>query len=381
MAFVTVPGAGGTVVVNNYNEPGNFALASQISTTLSGFAANGQLTVQSVAGGGTVPPPSGRFVNALEITSGGIFSVPSNYGYVLDGSSGGLMSVNGGSSFFGGSGNISYTNSGTGTSLVVAGDGTDVFNLSGGYFVATGSGFNQFNLNGIGQVSLGGGSSIARIQGGADTISAGANPGATGIIGGGGSVFFQGGDAASQVNNVIVGGTGGNTVVGGANNANIYASPTTGGANNPGALLVAGGGNETLFGALSQTNDALWGSFGGNSDLLAAGSGNAALVAGNGVQSLIGGSGTDNFYVINSQLISALTHTSVTPGVDFLYNTRAGETLALTGFDSLYGAAGSGAAAAFVKSFVAAGSNTVTLKDGTQIVFATGSNGINIVSS
>lgn len=381
MALVTVPGAGGTVVSNSYNEPGNFALATQISGRLSGFAANGTLTVTSVAGGSAVPPATGSFVNALEVTSGGVFSVPASYGYVLDGSSNGAVSVNGGTSFFGGGGLISYTNSGQGTSLVTVGDGTNSLNLSGAYFAASGNGFNTYKLSGIGQVSLGGGSSQINISSGADTVYAGANPGQTGIIGGSGSVYFVGGNSASQIGNVIVGGTGGDTVLGGANSLNVYASPSTGGANNPGAFLAAGSGNETLFGAQSQTNDGLWGSFGGGNDLLAAGTGNAALVAGSGVQSLIGGSGTDNFYVINSQFVSALMGTNVSPATDFIYNTRAGETVSLVGFDSLYGAAGSGAAAAFVRSIVGTGSNVVILKDGTTIGFVTGTNHVSFASS
>lgn len=389
---VTVPGADGTVITYIYTGANSLS-ANQISVALAGYAANGLLAVEIVAGGGTVPPASSNVVNALELTSSGTFQVPSNYGYVLDGSTDGTLSVSGGTNFLGGNGAISYTNSGVGTSLIVTGNGPDTFNLSGGYLVAAGSGSNQFNLDGVGQVSLGGGSNFVRIEGGADTISAANIAGGTGIIGGEGSVFFQGGDNPSQVNNVIVGGTQGTTIVGGQNSVNIYGSPTTGGAHNPGAVLLAGDGNQTLFGAPSQTNDALWGSFGNSySDLLVAGSGNAALIAGNCVQSLIGGSGTDTFYVISSEVVSALTHTSVSPGIDILYTTRAGETLALLGFDSLYGAAGSGAAAAFVESSLAAGSravslfvapdaNSVTLKDGTTIVFATGTNGVNFASS
>ncbi len=55
--------------------------------------------------------------------------------------------------------------------------------------------------------------------------------------------------------------------------------------------------------------------------------------------------------------------------------------MSLVGFDSLYGAAGSGAAAAFVNSFIGAGANVVALKDGTRIAFVTGANGVNFVSS
>ncbi|MEO9188541.1 MAG: hypothetical protein ABI224_00845, partial [Acetobacteraceae bacterium] len=178
----------------------------------------------------------------------------------------------------------------------------------------------------------------------------------------------------------IVGGSGGDTIFGAANNFVIYNSPTVGAASAPGALLVAGAGNETLY-DVGATNDLLFAGNQGGNQLLAAGLGNDSLVAGSGTDSLLGGLGTDQFFISNSALVSAIAGTPVTPGVDFLYNTRAGETVNLTGFDTLYGAANSGAAANAVKATLAGGGSTVTLKDGTQITFATGTNGVNIISS
>lgn len=386
MATVTVPGANGSIVSNNFSSSGNLALAQSIASTLSGLFSAGQLNIASVAGGGIAPPPPGPpppfAARELEIASGGVVSVPAGYGFAVDGSGGANLTITGGPSFFGGDGNINYTNTPVGPTSIAAGNGNDTFNLSGTYTVAAGNGFDHYSLSGTGQVSLGGGSNLVTLTGGADTIFAGANPGQTGIIGGHGSVFFYAGNSATQVLDVIVGGTGGDTLVGAANNVMVYTSSPNANASTPGAMLVAGSGNETLFGAASKTNDALWGSFTGGNDYLAAGSGNVALVAGSGNSSLVGGSGNDTFYVINSQLLSTITKTAVTPGVDFLYNTRAGETLALTGFDTLYGgAAGSGAAAKAVQSQLAGGGNAVTLKDGTQITFATGVNGIKVISS
>lgn len=386
MATLTVPGASGSVVSNNFSSSGNLALAQSIAATLDGLFSAGQLNTASVAGGGIAPPPPGPpppFASrSLEITSAGVVSVPAGYGYVVDGTGGANLTITGGPSFFGGDGNVNYTNTSVGPTSIVAGSGSDTFNLSGTYTVAAGSGFDHYNLSGTGQVSLGGGSNLVTITGGADTIFAGANPGQTGIIGGKGSVFFYAGNSATQVLDVIVGGTGGDTLVGAANNVMVYASSPNANASTPGAVLLAGGGNETLFGAGSTTNDALWGSFTGGNDLLAAGSGDDILVGGSGHTSLVGGSGNDTFYVISSQLVSTISKTAVTPGVDFLYNTKAGESVALLGFDTLYGgAAGSGAAAKAVQSQLAGGASSVTLKDGTQITFATGVNGINIASS
>jgi Ca2+-binding RTX toxin-like protein len=382
MATLTVPGAGGTTVTNTFTGAANTALAQSIADTLNGLLATGGLTVASVIGGGSAPPASGNATNELQIVSGGVVSVPSGYAYVVDGTQGGNLTVAGGNSFFGGNGNISYTNSGTGAASIVAGNGSDTFNLSGTYTVAAGSGFDRYGLSGTGDVSLGGGSSLVSITGGADTIFAGSNPGDTGITGGSGSVFFYAGASATrQVLDVVVGGSGGDTIVGANNNVVFYISPTIGGASAPGALLVAGGGNETLFGANSHTNDSLWGSFTGGNDLLWAGSGNDALVAGSGNSSLVGGSGSDTFYVINSNLLSTLTHTTVTPGKDMIFGAHSGDTLALTGFDTLYGAAGSHGAATVVTAALSGGASAVTLKDGTTITFVGGTNGINVISS
>lgn len=383
----TVPGANGTIVSNTFSGSANTALAQSIATTLNGLLTSGLLDVASVAGGSVAPGPPGPRPGAateLEITSGGFVSVPAGYGFVVDGTQNANLSVVGGSNFFGGDGNISYTNAGKSAGdQISAGNGSDTFNLSGIYTVAAGSGFDHYNLSGTGQVSLGGGSNQLSITGGADTVFAGANPGQTGILGGSGSVFFVGGDSPTQVLDFVVGGTGGDTLIGGANNVLVYASPTTGGASNPGALLVAGAGNETLFGALSSTNDTLFANvLNHGNDLLAAGSGNVGLVAGTGQDTLIGAGGNDTFYVTNVNLLSAITKTALTPGVDFLYNSHPGDTLALTGFDTLYGgAAGSGAAAKAIGASLAGGSSAVTLKDGTQITFVGGANGINVISS
>ncbi|MEO9189873.1 MAG: hypothetical protein ABI224_07700, partial [Acetobacteraceae bacterium] len=340
MTAVTVPGANATFVTNNFNGLANTALAQSIATTLNGLLASGAFNVTSVAGGGTAPAATAGIVNELEIMTGGVVSVPAGYAFVADGSHNANLSIFGGNSFFGGAGNINYTNSGASPAVIVAGDGSDTFSLSGNYTVAAGSGSDTFSLSGTGQVSLGGGGNGVNITSGADTIFAGANPGPTGMLGGTGSVYFVAGASANTVADFIVGGSGGDTIFGAANNFVIYNSPTVGAASAPGALLVAGAGNETLF-DVGATNDLLFAGNQGGNQLLAAGLGNDSLVT----DSLIGGPGTDQFFISNSALVSAIAGTAVTPGVDFLYNTRAGETVNLTGFDTLYGAANSGAAA------------------------------------
>ncbi len=94
-----------------------------------------------------------------------------------------------------------------------------------------------------------------------------------------------------------------------------------------------------------------------------------------------GGSGTDVFYVIDAKTIGAMTETAVTPGQDVIANAHAGDILALTGFDSLYGAAGSGAAAQFVSAALASGVSSLMLADGTSLRFIGPTAGLQIASS
>jgi Ca2+-binding RTX toxin-like protein len=373
---VSLPGANNTGVTATYTGVANSQLALSIANELAAFMSGRLLSVDSIAGGGSPPAPSG--LSELEVTSPGVVD-GSGYAYVVD-NSGGDLSINGGVNFVGQDGNISFTNDSNATSSVLAGNGNDTFNLSGTYSVAAGSGADQFNLSGSGEVSLGGGVNAIQIAAGSDTIFAAADGSATLINGGGGSTFFYAGNTAAPNLDAVYGGTGGSTLVGGSNSVLYYASPAAGPA--PPALLVAGAGNETLFGAPSHGNDALWGSFvGGNNDLMFAGTGNDALVGGSGNDTLVGGSGTDAFYVINANITSALTGTQVTPGQDFIYNAHPGDYFALTGYDTLYGGAvGSGAAASAVRTALAS-SNTITLKDGTTVTFVGGSNGITITSS
>jgi Ca2+-binding RTX toxin-like protein len=380
MATLTVPGAGSTTIT--YSGTSNAALAQSIANTLSAILSSGSLTVQSVSGaGGTVPPPSATGVNSLVITSPGVVSVPGGYTYVVDATSGtSPVAVIGAPNFLGGNAPLQVT--GTGGAVAV-GNGNDVFNMSGAYTVAAGSGNDQYNLAGTGQVFLGGGLSLINIVAGADTIFAGANPGTTGLVGNAGSVFFYAGPATANTADFITGGSGGDTIVGAPNNTVIYSSPLAAGASAPGALLVAGSGSETIYGAPSRSNDLLYGSYSGDAnDLIWAGTGNDALVAGSGNQSLVGGSGTDTFYVANTNLLSTIAKTTVTPGKDTLFLESGSNNLALVGYDTLYGAAaGSGAAATVVKAALATGNSAVTLKDGTTITFVGNTSGLNVISS
>jgi hypothetical protein len=243
---------------------------------------------------------------------------------------------------------------------------------TGSYDVAAAPGAT-ITLGGIGQVSLSAAGNTVNVVQGADTIFAA--PGAPAYrINNGGAVFFQAAASTGETADLF-NGPGPLTVVGAANNFIVNQNTSPGN----GAVMMAGGGNETLY-DISPTNDQYWGSFGGDNDLIFAGSGSNILVAGNGADTLVGGGGDDVFYAINAQLIGALTHTATRPGQDVIYNAHPGDVLALTGFDSLYGAPGSGAAARTVEAALRQ-SGTVVLADGTTVSFVGGTGGVTIISS
>ena len=247
---------------------------------------------------------------------------------------------------------------------------------SGAYALVAPDSGTAIYLSGMGQVTLSGGGNPVTVMGGADTIFAA--PGASAnSIQNYGSLFFYAADTSSQAVDLVTG-FGVATLVGAANNIMIRQDRATG---STGTMMVAGSGNETLFGADSRSIDQYWGSFQGGNDLMFAGSGTGILVGGSGADTMVGGTGTDVFYIISAKAIEAMTNSSATPGQDVIANAHAGDTIALTGFDSLYGAAGSGAAARFVSAALANGAGTVTLADGTSIRFLGSMAGVQIASS
>ncbi|MBV9118939.1 MAG: NF038122 family metalloprotease [Acetobacteraceae bacterium] len=247
---------------------------------------------------------------------------------------------------------------------------------SGAYAITAPDDGTPLSLSGTGQVTLSGGGGTVDVMGSADTIFAAPGAPANSIQTDGGSVFFYAADTQGQTADLLSG-SGGATLVGAAGNVVIHQDTDTG----AGAMMVAGAGTETLFGAASAAIDQYWGSFQGGDDLMFAGSGTDILVGGTGADTMVGGGGTDGFYVISAKAIAAMTGSAAAPGQDVIANAHAGDTLALTGFDSLYGAAGSGAAARFVSAALASGASSVALADGTNIRFLGPTAGLQVASS
>jgi Ca2+-binding RTX toxin-like protein len=386
---VSLPGASSTTITETYAAAGSATLAQAIANTLTSLLNSGSLTISTVAGGGTPPASTAGKTNELVITSAGTVSVPAGYGAVVDGSGGGSLNVTGGTSFVGGSGNIVYTAAASTTGGEVAvGDGNDTINEGAGstYTVAGGTGVDLYNLAGTGVVSLGGGNNTVSVTGGADTVFAAPQSYLTNVINQGGNVTFIDGNSSVTALAIVQNIKGSMTVQGGANDYIYYAAS----ASASGSLLEAGTGNETIYGVASGQNDTLWGGFSaGSNDLLWAGSGNDYLLAGAGNDTLIGSgtdghTGNDTFGFINANVIQAIFGTPAAAKTDLIFNSHPGDVLALTGYDTLYGAAGSHAAAQAVQATLnaASGATSLTLKDGTTISFMGGGpNGITVISS
>jgi len=246
---------------------------------------------------------------------------------------------------------------------------------AGHYAISAAAGATLY-LAGTGQVTLSGAGNTANVVGGDDTISA--SVGASGNwLTNAGSLVFQAAPTDGQTLDLLSG-YGATTLFGAGGNILFSQNPGAG----AGTMMVAGAGGETLWGAGSPSNDQYWGSFSGGTDLMAAGSGNDILVGGTGSDTLIGGGGTDVFYVISAATLAQQAGQPPQPGQHTIFVPHAGDILALTGFDSLYGGAAlSGAAARGVEAALRSGSTSVRLADGSTLSFVGSTAGLLVLSS
>ena len=216
----------------------------------------------------------------------------------------------------------SATVTGYSADTVIGGTGAITVNaIQANDFVFAGPGALQFTASLGASTILGNAQGIASITGGAGSVIAIAY----------GQTSFTGGSGAATV-----AAFGGSVTINGGAGTGLFVSATTG--NN---RITAGTGNTTIYG-------------GGAGDVLAAGSvGGGILVAGSGAETLVGGAGADLFAAIQGK-IGTLTVQNFTKGQDFF---------TLTGF------ATTEASNALSSSTLIAGSQQLTLSDGTKILF------------
>lgn len=306
----------------------------------------------------------------------------------------GSFVATGGTNNFFGAGNWSLLFD-AGTNTIVTGDGSDTVTTGrAANTVWLGTGANQVFSYGTGDIIVGGAGAAtiavpagsAQIYGGAGGLDIHAGTGASTILGGAGgttlwggrgnSVFFgfgplryAGGDGADT----IIGGTGSVTALGGAGGGLVWggsagdnrvtvsgnATAVGGGAGDvivaagAGTHVIYGGpGAETLSAAQSTGTDFIMA--GPGPSLLRGGSGASLLVAGPGGGTLAGGAGAMLFEFINGYGGGSVDLTGFNPSLD---------RIALAGF-----APGTAATVIAAAQSTASGA-TITLPDGTRILF------------
>jgi hypothetical protein len=366
------------------------AEADQI-TAVNEAILNGTAVAETVSGGSLPSLPSG--VNGVaEINGSGIVLLTAGYNTAMDNASGPvtinaaaagdhLIDIAGSGAFtYAGSSGADTIDAGSGDGLVFgAATAMTFFGGTGAATIIGGSGGNTVTGGAGSQLIFGssslnytGGTGAATIIGGGNgnTVTGGAGnelifassgmtyqggSGAATIIGGGGPLNANlgagGGIAYGSPNggNTLATGSGTAILVGGGEGDVLTA---TGNGND---TLVAGGGDETLNGAANNGNLVLFG--GPGSDVMTGGTGTNLFIAESGNETLTGGGSTNSYLFIAT---AGTTRTDVI--TNFNTNTDA---IGLFGYGSEPGAD----AAALASATTSGGNTTVSLTDGTHIVF------------
>jgi phospholipase/lecithinase/hemolysin len=354
---VTVSGAANTTLTLTM---ASTPLAVQLQTQLTevSIAIGAGSIAATYVSGSTVPAaPSGE-TGLAELTTGGFLSLPGNYTDAIDVSSTEATVVAAGAGnqlvVDGGTGGLTYA-AYSGVETVYGGGGGDLvfgagstINFYGGSGAATiigGTGGNNYVAGALGNqlifasssMTYAGGNGAATIIGGGGALNA--NMGV-----GGGLVFGSPGGA----DNLTAGG-GTAILVGGGAGDLLTAS---GAAND---TLIAGAGAETLNGSASSGSLVFFG--GAGADCITGGTGNSLFVAGSGNETLTAGAGTNAF------IFAATPGTTRTDVINNFNPTNS--AIGLFGYGGEPGADN----AALASATTAGGNTTVSLTDGTSIVF------------
>jgi Ca2+-binding RTX toxin-like protein len=368
--MVTVPGASGTAIPNNYNTPHNIEVAQQISNLLTAADASGILFVQP-SDETPSPVPFGE-VGMISVSGqgAGVVALPPGYSVTaINPSHDGSVTVSGGGSLFAGDQGITYYGARAPDSVMIAaGDGNDLLSMPNGttYEIALGNGDDTVCASGSGTVTGGYGSNIffanspdgendVNSYGNTDTIVAGQGAvtvnscGANSlIVGGSGSLVYLG-DAPG--NATITGGIGQETIYAGAGQNLTYlgGSGTTTGDN----ILDAGGGNETLN-AGSATYGVKLAAGSGRVEMIGS-KGNDVFFGGAGAATMIGNGGSDAFIFGNT-----IGHIG---GTDIITDFGSNDNFVVIGYG------GNAAQNALNAATISGGNTAVRLSDNTTIIF------------
>ena len=390
----TVAGASGAIASLPYDAATVGAVAQAALNGISGgIGAN---TLVAYLSGTTQPVPGQGVGTVQEVDNGGLVAMGSDVG-LIDAAAGPVTAFGGtgpNETVASGLGGLTFVAGSGGGQLVAGGSNTFISQVpqAGNWNVTFGPGRNTVVAStgndtittgtGANLLFLGSGNNVVH-SAGVDTIVGFAGPAAVDAVAGAatvgvlafgqsGGLTFLGGAGVSTVvslggsltvqsgsgGGLYFGGTGGNNrMVSGAGPVTMFGGGSgdvlvaTGGATD---LLAARAGSETLTGAGSTGNNAFFA--GSGADLLIGGSGTNSFTAGSGSSTMVGGSGL-NLFVFNAGVSAGQAETiqNWNPARDFV---------SLQGF-------GPGAGAAAVKGASQGnGNTTVTLADGTHVIFA-----------
>lgn len=299
--------------------------------TTSVLGGNGGLTLLAGAGSsGTLVAGSGANAFAAAATGAG------NWGIWFEAGNNVVLAQSGNDT----------VSAGTGNNIVALGSGSDLVYSSGKDAILGGAGASTVVGTGTGTLIAGGAGRMTLLDSGSGTVLFAGSGSAT-VSGGTGGGLYAGGSGG---NNLIFAGTGANTVFGGGSGDLLVANGSS-------QVIVAGVGNETLTGATETGGNVFYGgSAAAGSTQITGGAGNDVIFAGLGRETLAGGGGADLFAFAAGR----------GGGTDVIadFNAAAGDRVTLQG----YGANAAGQALAGAS--VGAGGTTVSLTDGTQILFA-----------
>jgi hypothetical protein len=316
------------------------ALATSYYHPLTNYALDLSLTVPGASGGlAGSPDPSAGGTGQI-----GLLDIPG-----LDLTGAGALQVT-----------VTETGTGTGTGITLTSDGQS-------YSFALPASHKTFSLSSDGQ----GGTLVTPGATTSGTVFAGAN-GAT-VQGGSGPLYFVGGTGAVSVtggsgnttlfgstasNSVLRGGSGSNVITAGAGSSTLIggtgASTLIGGAGRTEEFASGAGPVELIGGAGANT---IYGTTGSGAETVVTGSGvtfasldNAAasVVGGSGASSVVGGSGPDVFGFINGHAGGSMVIAGLTASDSIAFGGYSGDAITSEG--------------------VLAGSDLITLSDGTVIL-------------
>jgi Ca2+-binding RTX toxin-like protein len=328
-------GAGNDIVNSTGNDliaAGGIGAATINAGTNSPVAFFGPGTTVFNAGSG----------NATVVSTTGTSTVNSAGGtQVWLGSVRDLVNSTGADTIIGGSG-AATVNAGGGNDFMFAGTGQLDFNNAGGTQTVLGSPGGAMTLHG------GSGSIIALTYAGTDFVGGSGSDtvagfgGAMTVTGGSGSGLFLGGPAG---HNSITGGSGQSIILGGGDGDVLHTGTGAG------DVLEAAGGAETISAAGSNGAEKLYG--GSGADLIQTGGGSANVLLGDGASTIVAGGGID-LYAFSRGDANTVTIEHFSAAVDYL---------------SLPGFPVNEASTALAGATSAGGNETLTLSDGTHIMF------------